>query len=99
MLFAVTCQDKPDHEQVRLDNRPDHVAWLSNETVKIHAAGPLLSDDGAHMIGSLLIIDAPDEAALRAELASDPYAKADLFATVSVQRWKWVVGAPEGLGS
>jgi uncharacterized protein YciI len=28
MLFALICTDKPDHLQVRLDNRPDHVAFL-----------------------------------------------------------------------
>ncbi len=97
MLFAVTCKDRPDHESVRRDNRPAHVGWLSNDAVKIHAAGPLLSDDGERMVGSLLIVDAPDEVALRAELANDPYAKAGLFESVSVSRWKWVVGAPEGV--
>ncbi len=97
MLFAVTCRDKPNHEDVRLENRPAHVGWLSNEAVRIHAAGPLLSDDGERMVGSLLIVDAPDEAALRAELDNDPYAKANLFESVSVSRWKWVVGAPEGV--
>ena len=30
MLFALICKDKPGHLQVRLDTRPDHVAFLKS---------------------------------------------------------------------
>lgn len=97
MLFAVMCTDKPDHQQVRLDNRPAHLEWLKTDAVKVHAAGPLLAPDGSGMHGSLLVIEAPDEATLRAALAADPYAKADLFTDVRVERWRWAVGRPDGV--
>ena len=95
MLFAVLCTDKPDHASVRQSNRPEHLEWLKNHVVTIHAAGPLLTADGEGMTGSLLIVDAADEETLRDELANDPYAKAGLFADVRIERWKWAVGKPD----
>ncbi|MBH0237917.1 YciI family protein [Methylobrevis albus] len=94
MLFAVSCLDKPGHAEVRTDNRPAHVAWLKANGAAIKAAGPYLSDDGAVMNGSLLIVEAEDRAALDALLAQDPYLHADLFDSVTVRPWKWVIGAP-----
>ena len=62
MLFALLCKDKPDHLQVRLDNRPDHVAFLRglNEAGTLKLAGPFLGDDGKPM-GSLVVIEAADK--------------------------------------
>ena len=63
MLFALLCKDKPDHLQVRLDTRPDHVAFLRelNEAGTLKFAGPFLDDDGKPM-GSLVVIEAADKA-------------------------------------
>jgi hypothetical protein len=30
MLFALLCNDKPDHLQVRLDTRPTHLEYLTS---------------------------------------------------------------------
>lgn len=30
MLFALLCNDKPDHLQVRLDTRPAHLDYLKS---------------------------------------------------------------------
>ena len=48
MLFALICKDKPGHLQVRLDARPDHVAFLNglNADKKLAFAGPFLDADG-----------------------------------------------------
>jgi len=61
MLFALTCRDKPDHLQVRLDNRPAHVAFLTklNAEGTLKIAGPFLDDDGKPC-GSLVVIEAKD---------------------------------------
>ena len=95
MLFAVICTDKPGQEPLRLANRPDHLEWLKNHVITIHAGGPLLSADGESMTGSLMIVDAEDEDTLREELANDPYAKAGLFSDVRIERWNWIVGKPD----
>lgn len=93
MHFIVTCIDKEGALDTRLDNRDDHIAFLKANAASIPVAGPNLSEDGS-MIGSTLICEADDKASLEALLANDPYAKAGLFQTVTIQPWKWVVGAP-----
>jgi len=88
MLFAVTCLDKPDSLALRLANRDAHLAYAKQQPLVI--GGPLLSGDGQTMIGSLLVVDAPDRAALDVILAADPYAKAGLFQSVSIRPYKKV---------
>lgn len=92
-LFAVYNLDKSDALQVRLDNRPAHVEFLKALGEQLVLAGPLLSDDGEKMIGSLVIVDFPDLAAAQAWAAQDPYAAAGLFASSSVTPYKKVLPA------
>jgi uncharacterized protein YciI len=98
MLFAFIGKDKPDVLQVRIDNRPAHVAYLENlnaeGTLKI--AGPFLGDDGKPF-GSLLVIDAEDKARAAAILAEDPYAKAGIFGSTEINQWNWTFNKPAGL--
>lgn len=90
-MFVVRCQDKPGHQQVRLDNRPAHLAFLNTHLDRLVLAGPLLSDDRQAMIGSLLVFDIADRAELEAVLAADPYAKTGLFEQVAVTPFKKVL--------
>ena len=94
MLFMALCRDKVGHTQTRSDNRADHLAWLNSMNGTIRIAGPFLADDGETMAGSLLILEADDLQAARTLLAADPYAKVELFQSVDVHPWRWVVGAP-----
>ena len=88
MLIALIAKDKPDALQTRLDNRPDHVAYLKSTGV-VSQAGPLL--DGEAMIGSLGILDVADMAAAEDWAANDPYAKARLFQSVELIPWNKVI--------
>ncbi len=89
-LFAVICRDRPDHLAVRQANRDAHLAYL-RETGVVQQAGPFLDDEGA-MCGSLLILDVADRAAADAWAAQDPYARAGLFESVTIQAWNRVIG-------
>ena len=62
MLYALICKDKPDHLQVRLDNRPAHVEFLRklNEAGTLKLAGPFLNEEGKPY-GSLVVIEAADK--------------------------------------
>lgn len=97
MLFAMICTDKPGHLQVRLDTRPDHVAYLDGLNAKgaLAFAGPFLGDDGKPN-GSLVVVVAADRAAAQAIADADPYAKAGLFASVDLRPWNWVFNKPAG---
>nr|WP_298100654.1 YciI-like protein [uncultured Shinella sp.] len=96
MLFAFLCQDKPGALQVRMDTRPDHVAYLNdlNASGKLAFAGPFLGDDGKPT-GSLVVVKAETIEEARQIAANDPYAKAGLFAAVDVKAWNWVFNNPE----
>jgi uncharacterized protein len=90
-MFMVLCKDKPGHLQIRLDNRAAHLEYIRSFGDKLIMGGPLLSDDGQSMIGSMLVFDAADRAEMDAFLAGDPYGKAGLFESVTVHRYKKVV--------
>lgn len=93
MLFVVKCVDKADHLQVRLDNRPVHVEYLKSYGDKLFAAGPTLSDEDDQMNGSVVILDLDTRAEAEEFCANDPYAKAGLFESVTISKWKKVLPA------
>jgi uncharacterized protein len=89
-LFALICHDSPGYLETRKQNREAHLAYIS-ETGVVVQAGPLL-DQGGEMCGSLLILDVPDRDAALHWAASDPYALAGLFESVTLREWKKVIG-------
>ena len=95
MLFAFICHDKPNHLQLRLDTRPEHVAYLNalNEAGTLKFAGPFLGEDGKPN-GSLVVVEAADAQAATTIAAADPYARAGLFASVDIRPWNWVFNNP-----
>jgi uncharacterized protein YciI len=92
MHFVAICLDKPDSLTKRLENRAAHLAFLGEKPEIVKLAGPFL-DSAGQPCGSMLILECPDEAAARAFLARDPYAGADLFASVELRAYKPVLGA------
>ncbi len=94
MHFVALCLDKPDGQPIRLANRAAHLDFLRSKSKEIEVCGPLLSDDGQTMIGSLLILQADTKAEAEKILSEDPYRKADLFSSVKLHPWRWVVGSP-----
>jgi len=89
MLFALICHDVEDGFELRKQTRPAHLDFLSGQNVRF--AGPMLSDDQAKPIGSIVVIDCDDLASARAIAAQDPYNKAGLFHSVSVHPFKQVI--------
>ncbi|MBI1217101.1 MAG: YciI family protein [Rhodobacteraceae bacterium] len=90
MPFVLICRDKPGALQIRLDTRAAHLDYIA-ETGVVAQAGPFL-DDAGKMCGSLLILTVDTRAAAQDWAANDPYAVAGLFAEVTVQEWKKVIG-------
>lgn len=89
MLFALTCIDKPDALPIRLENRAAHLEFL-NGSGKVVFAGPFIEADKP--VGSLVVIEADDRAGAEAFAAADPYARAGLFASVTIREWRRVIG-------
>lgn len=96
MLFALICTDKPNASALRADVRSKHLAYIDANKARVKIAGPFTSENGATMLGSLIIVEAADMAAARAFAANDPYALAGLFAEVEIKPWRWLIGVPKG---
>ncbi|MFN3722478.1 MAG: YciI family protein [Paracoccaceae bacterium] len=90
MRAALICIDKPDHLQIRIDNRPAHLAHIESSGI-VEMAGPFLDENGG-MIGSLVILTVETLEQAQNWAENDPYAKAGLFETVSIREWKKVIG-------
>ncbi|MEV0049337.1 YciI family protein [Saccharopolyspora shandongensis] len=88
MPYFIETFDKPDHQQVRLDNRPAHLAFLEEHKELLLACGAKLADDGDAATGGVYLLDVETRAAAGEFIAADPFAKAGLFADVKVLRWR-----------
>lgn len=93
MIFAVLAYDyagdKAGAERKRL--APAHLAHVERVMDRLHVAGPL-TDANGQAIGSLLIIEAEDEASARALIESDPYAGAEIWERVEYRPFRAVAG-------
>ena len=89
MLFAITCADKPGGLELRMATRPAHLEHLKANERSLALVGPVLDAEGKPC-GSLLVVEAADQAAAEAFAAADPYAKAGLFESVVVRPFRTV---------
>ncbi len=85
-LYVITFMDKPGMVEARLAAREAHLAYLAEVGV-YRIAGPFLDAEG-RMVGSMLVLEAEDEAAARAYADRDPYKAAGLFDTCEVRQWR-----------
>jgi uncharacterized protein YciI len=90
MRVALICTDKPDHLQTRLNTRTAHLEYVATTGI-VDIAGPFL-DGAGQMTGSLIILAVDTMAQAQDWAAADPYARAGLFASVTLQEWKKVIG-------
>jgi len=88
MLFAFHLVDRADAGDLRTRARPEHKAYLAQVADRIAFAGPLLSDDGQTMLGSLLVIDFADRAAALDWLAREPFTVAGLYAQAQIHAFQ-----------
>lgn len=89
MRAALICRDKPGALQIRLDTRAAHLAYIEATGV-VEMAGPLI--ENGDMAGSLIVLNVETLEQAQNWAANDPYAKAGLFADVTVTEWKKVIG-------
>jgi uncharacterized protein YciI len=91
-LFAIYAHDKKnDGPAIRAAARPDHIKWALGLGTRLRMGGPLMSEDGEQMVGSLLLVEAESLRAMEAEAKTDPYAKAGLFERVEITPIKWLL--------
>ncbi|HVB78482.1 MAG TPA: YciI family protein [Candidatus Binataceae bacterium] len=75
MLFAIFALDKPNSADKRKAVHAEHAAHLKKAAdygVTLTVGGPLIDDAGKDGIGSLMLIEAPDRAAVEKFNRADP---------------------------
>ena len=94
--FLLIARDGDDPEALdrRMAARPRHLEGIAPlvEGGHIPLGGPILDDEG-RMIGSMIIADFPDRAALDEWVTNDPYVTGDVWRDIEVVPWRASVGA------
>lgn len=92
MLFAIQMIDRPRAEELRAATTDAHRAFVGRHLDAMHLGGPLTSDDGHTMIGSLIVMEFPDRPAAQRFIDDEPYNQAGLFESVTIRAFTPVVG-------
>ena len=90
-LFCFYCRDGENNEKLREIHLKAQREWMAEHDENYLAAGPLLNKAGEH-VGSLLIIEADDEAAARATVNDDPYLVGGVWQSIRVDQFQPVKG-------
>jgi uncharacterized protein YciI len=75
MLYSVFALDKPGTADKRKAVHAQHLAHLKRAKdygVAMTVGGPLVADDGAASIGSLMVFEAPDRESVEKFTGADP---------------------------
>jgi uncharacterized protein YciI len=89
-LFVISFLDKPDSLALRVANRDAHLAYMSASGL-VRLGGPYLNDNG-DPIGSMIIVEAEDEAHVRRFMKDEPYNLAGLVPQFDVHLWRYTAG-------
>lgn len=81
-LFAVVCRDAPGAGDRRAATRAAHDGHIDGLGDAVALGAALTASDGAP--GSLMILRAPDEAAVRTIVAADPFVIAGVWESFEI---------------
>ncbi len=88
MAFVVIAHDgkDPDAPQRRMQARPSHMERVRPcaEAGELVAGVALLDKPEGTMVGSVMVLDLPDEAAVRAWLEQDPYMRGGVWKDITI---------------
>ena len=87
MLFVIHALDKPGALDLRLARYDAHKAFLTDPGpygIRIVMSGPLTTDDGEMMIGSLFLVEAADRAAVGRFNRADPFREAGIWKCATI---------------
>jgi len=92
VLFVIFCLDRDGAAEARRENIQAHMEYVAASSVRVVMSGPLVTDDGAAAVGSLLLIDAPDRAAAEDFHHNDPLYKAGIWQMTELRAFDKRVG-------
>jgi uncharacterized protein YciI len=63
--------------------------FLEDHRDQVIVSGLLLSEGDGVWVGGMMLVEAPDRAAVESLAASDPYARAGLYESVEIHHWRF----------
>jgi|SRR6516164_4292665 uncharacterized protein YciI len=85
MLTIVRCLYRPGGAEARLHIRDVHVEYMIANRGFLEQGGALVSKDGSIVEGMFLILRHDNRAGVEAFLADEPYSRAGLFASTTIE--------------
>jgi len=95
MYFLIYTEDSAENGHKRGPFLDEHRQWLKSDhdNVTLHIAGPWTDEHGTSK-GSILLIEAQDEAAARKWMAQDPFVRENIPGVSLLRPFNWVLGKP-----
>ena len=87
MPYLISTFDRPGTGELRAEIRPAHLRYLDSTKHLLIACGAKLDEDGV-ATGSLYLVDVETRAEAEEYIAGDPFAQADMFREVQIERWR-----------
>lgn len=98
MIFALWCIDKPGTAEVRARLLQEHRAYWSAMRDKMAFGGPLTTNAGDAIVGSLIVVEFDSRKALDDWLSQEPFVVGGLYESVTIHDfrnvWPQQVGFP-----
>jgi uncharacterized protein len=85
MLTVARCLYRPGGAEARLAIRAIHIEYMIANRKWLEQGGALMSDDGSVVEGMFLILRHDSRHRAEAFLANEPYTRAGLFATTTIE--------------
>jgi uncharacterized protein YciI len=90
-MYVLFCLDNPvTGPAIRREIRALHLQYVVDHPDIFHYGGPLQDEAGA-TVGSIMILNLPDRAALDKFLAEEPYSRSKLYEAMIIRRTRQVV--------
>lgn len=90
-LYVLYAKDKPYSLERRLEHYAAHRNFIEAHgginDVSVLMSGPLQTDDGETMVGSMILLEAPTRAVVDCFVAADPFTREGVWAEVSIARF------------
>ena len=98
MPYMIYCLDLQDAGDLRKRTRAAHLEYMIAHQDKVLYGGPLQSDDGTRVLGSLMVLSLKTRDEVDAFLETEPYTQARLFSETRIARLRQMVPEhPPGL--
>ncbi len=88
-MFVAECIDGPDAATLRPQTAEAHHAYQGSIIDRYVAHGPLRTDDGKALLGSLFLIEVADRNTAELLVANEPMTDGGVFSEIRINRWRY----------